>query len=152
MWPQKHGIQAAWMGHLTRLGLASLQVTPDPVRVASEGALWGAVTAHGFLCEAVVLSDDVGQFNVGQHAPCWIPAERLVHKLETVTDQQRAAQQYVRELIWLVYADLKACRLDPTPCRRRELQARFDRIFRCRTGLSGWIGCSSGCTPTSANC
>jgi len=45
-------------------------VTPNPVRVATEGALWGAVSAHGFLCEAVVLSDDAGQFNVGQHALC----------------------------------------------------------------------------------
>ncbi|CAH2598833.1 protein of unknown function [Rhodovastum atsumiense] len=40
------------------------------------------------------------QFNVGQHALCWIHAERLVHKLETFTDQQRAAQQIVRSLIW----------------------------------------------------
>jgi hypothetical protein len=38
--------------------------------VATEGALWGAVNAHGFLCEAVVVSDDAGQFNVGQHALC----------------------------------------------------------------------------------
>ena len=128
--------RAAWMAHLTQLGLTSLQVTPDPVRVASEGALWGAVTAHRFLCEAVVLSDDAGQFNVGQHALCWIHAERLVHKLETVTDQQRAAQQYVRELIWWFYADLKAYQLDPTSRRRRELRARFDRIFRRRTGFA----------------
>jgi hypothetical protein len=126
---------AAWTGHLTQLGLASLQVTPDPVRLATEGALWGAVTAHRFLCEAVVLSDDAGQFNVGQHALCWIHAERLVHKLEPVTDQQRAAQQHVRGLIWWFYADLKAYRLDPAPRRRRELQARFDRIFRRRTGF-----------------
>jgi hypothetical protein len=53
------------------------------------------VNAHGFLCEAVVLSDDAGQFDVGQHALCWIHAERLVHKLETFTDQQRSAQQHV---------------------------------------------------------
>ena len=87
-------------------------MTPDPVRVATEGALWGAVSAHGFLCEAVVVSDDAGQFNVGQHALCWIHAERLVHKLETFTDQQRVAQQHVRGLIWWFYADLKAYRLD----------------------------------------
>ena len=71
--------------------MTSLAVTPDPVRVATEGALWGAVGAHGFLCEAVVVSDDAGQFNVGQHALCWVHAERLVHKLETFTDQQRSA-------------------------------------------------------------
>jgi hypothetical protein len=62
--------EKAWTRHLERLGIADLAVTPDPVRVATEGALWGAVNAHGFLCEAVVVSDDAGQFNVGQHALC----------------------------------------------------------------------------------
>ena len=128
--------QTAWQRHLEQLGIAGLQVTPDPVRVATEGALWGAVAAHGFLCEAVVISDGAGQFNVGQHALCWIHAERLVHKLDTFTDEQRVAQQHVRGLIWWFYADLKAYRLDPTPRRRRELRARFDRIFQRRTGFA----------------
>jgi hypothetical protein len=128
--------EKAWMRHLEQLGMTGLQVNPDPVRVATEGALWGAVSAHGFLCEAVVVSDDAGQFNIGQHALCWIHAERLVHKLETFTDQQRAAQQHVRGLIWWFYADLKAYRLDPTPRRRREMRARFDRIFQRRTGFA----------------
>src|SRR3954462_11816158 len=75
-------------------------------------------------------------FNVGQHALCWIHAERLVHKLETFTEQQRRAQQHVRGLIWWFYADLKAYRLDPTPRRRSELRARFDRIFRRSTGFA----------------
>jgi hypothetical protein len=92
--------QAAWQRHLEQLGITDLQVSPDPVRVATEGALWGAIAAHGFLHEAVIVSDDAGQFNVGTHALCWIHAERLVHKLETFTDPQRAAQQHVRGLIW----------------------------------------------------
>ena len=82
-----------------------------------------------------MVSDDAGQFNVGQHALCWIHAERLVHKLETFTDHQRVAQQHVRGLIWWFYADLKAYRLEPTRRRRRELRARFDRIFQRRTGF-----------------
>ena len=127
--------QAAWR-HLARLGITALQVTPDPVRVATEGALWGAVSEHGFLHEAVIVSDDAGQFNVGQHALCWVHAERLVHKLETFTERQRAAQQFVRGLIWWFYADLKAYRQAPTPRRRRELRARFDRIFRRTTGFA----------------
>ena len=127
--------EKAWLGHLEQLGLTGLQVTPDPVRVATEGALWGAVSAHGFLCEAVVVSDDAGQFNVGEHALCWIHAERLVHKLEAFTDPQRAAQQHMRGLIWWFYADLKAYRTAPTPRRRAELRARFDRIFQRRTGF-----------------
>src|SRR6202142_1938950 len=133
---QRFADQTAWTRHLEQLGIASLLVTPDPVRIATEGALWGAVNAHGFLCEAVVVSDDAGQFDIGQHALCWIHAERLVHKLDTFTDAQRAAQQHVRGLIWWFYADLKAYRLDPTPRRRWELRARFDRIFQRHTGFS----------------
>ena len=127
--------QAAWLRHLEHLGLTGLPVTPDPVRVATEGALWGAVAEHGFLHEAIIVSDDAGQFNIGEHALCWIHAERLVHKLEAFTDPQRTAQQHMRGLIWWFYADLKAYRAAPTPRRRGELRARFDRIFQRRTGF-----------------
>jgi transposase IS66 family protein len=65
----------------------------------------------------------------------WIHAERLVHKLETFTDQQRVSQQHVRGLMWWFYADLKAYRLAPTRRRRSEMRARFDRIFQRRTGF-----------------
>ena len=113
--------QAAWQRHLERLGINDLQVPPDPVRVATEAALWGAVAEHGFLNEAVIVSDDAGQFvmrsvhshDVGQHALCWVHAERLAHELETFTDQQRAAQQLVRGLICRVGGDVAA----PTPHR-----------------------------------
>jgi len=30
----------------------------------------GSIHAHDFLRDAVVLSDDAGQFEVGRHAPC----------------------------------------------------------------------------------
>jgi hypothetical protein len=128
--------QQAWLAHLERLGFTKLHVTPDPVRVATEGALWGSVQSHKVLCEAVVLSDDAGQFNVGQHALCWVHAERLVHKLDTFTDKHRAAQTKV-------YADLKAYRLKPAllrvlsrPRRAGALRKRFDRIFLRRTGFA----------------
>lgn len=49
--------QAAWTCHLDHLGIADPQVTPDPVCIATEGAPQGAVNAHGFQCEAVVISD-----------------------------------------------------------------------------------------------
>jgi hypothetical protein len=128
--------QTAWRAHLDRLGFNALKVTPEPVRVATEGALWGSVQAHEFLCEAVVLSDDAGQFNIGRHALCWVHAERLVHKLETFTDQHRAAQTRVRGLIWDFYADLKAYQLKPGKRRAQALRARFDRIFLRRTGFA----------------
>jgi hypothetical protein len=58
-----------------------------------------------------------------------------VHKLDTFTDHQRAAQQRVRALIWQLYADLKDYRSCPTPCRRDQLRARFDYTFCQRTGF-----------------
>jgi hypothetical protein len=128
--------QAAWSAHLHRLGFTALTTTPDPVQIATEGAIWGSVHAHDFLRDAVVLSDDAGQFAVGQHALCWVHAERLVHKLDTFTDRNRAAQQKMRKLIWDFYADLKEYQANPDKRRRLALRARFDRIFRRRTGFA----------------
>ena len=127
--------QSDWSGHLDRLGISALKVTPDPIMVATEGALWGSVKAHGFLPNTVIVSDDAGQFNVGQHGLCWVHAERLIHKLDTFTDQQRDAQSSTRELIWRFYRDLKAYRLQPTKRGKAALRARFDRIFTRRTGF-----------------
>jgi hypothetical protein len=134
--PERHfPDRAAWQAHLERLGIPDLKVSPDPVRIATEGALWGAIKAHGLLPGTVIVSDDAGQFLVGCHALCWVHAERLVHKLDTFTDHQRRMQQHLRSLIWWFYRDLKAYRREPTPRRRSELRARFDRIFQRRTGF-----------------
>jgi Transposase IS66 family len=127
--------QKAWNAHLERLGISALEVNPNPVMVATEGALWGSVKAHGFLPNAVIVSDDAGQFNVGQHGLCWVHCERLVHKLDAFTDENRAAQTTVRELIWNFYRDLKAYRLAPTKQRKIALRVRFDRIFTRKTGF-----------------
>jgi hypothetical protein len=135
--PQRHfADHAAWQAHLDRVGVDTMQVTPDPVCIATEAALWGSIQAHGFLCEAVIVSDDAGQFAVGQHALCWVHAERLVHKLDTFTDLHRAAQERVRDLIWWFYADLKAYSAQPTTRRRSEMRVRFDRIFHRTTGFA----------------
>jgi hypothetical protein len=128
--------QKVWPAHLDRLGLTALRVTPDTVRVTCEGALWGSVQSHKFLCNAVVLSDHAGQFDVGPHALCWVHAERLVHKLDTFTDNQRAARKRVRGLTWKLCADLRIYRVKPSQCRSLALRPRFDRIFRRRTGFA----------------
>jgi hypothetical protein len=141
---------AAWLAHLRRLGIAGLEVTPDPVKIATEGALWGSLKAHGFLKDTVILSKpapaqagDAGQFDVGRHALCWVHAElrakksspALVHKLDTFTDLHHAAQQRARSLIWWFYRDLKAYRCNPTSGDKAALRARFDWIFQRRTGF-----------------
>ncbi len=127
---------SAWSAHLARLGIDTLAVTPDPVRVATEGALWGAVCHHGLLAETVIVSDGAGQFRVGTHALCWVHAERLVHKLVPATPEQRRAVEVTRALIWWLYADLKTWVRDPCPRRAAALRARFDRIFRRQTNYT----------------
>jgi hypothetical protein len=127
--------EATWTAHLDRLGISALKVNPDPVTIATEGALWGSIKAHGFLPDTVIVSDDAGQFNVGEHGLCWVHAERLVHKLDTFTDEQRNAQARVRDRIWSFYRDLKAYRQNPSKQRRASLRARFDRIFTRKTGF-----------------
>jgi Transposase IS66 family len=126
--------EGAWRAHLASLGIDRLAVTPDPVRIATEGALWGTIQAHGLLPETVIVSDDAGQFRLGEHALCWVHAERLVHKLVPTTDEQRRAIELTRTLIWWFYADLKAWQRDPCPRRAAALRARFDRIFIRPTG------------------
>ena len=127
--------QPAFLAHLKALGIADLKVHPDPMRIAQEGALWGAITHHGLLEDCVILSDDAGQFNISIHALCWIHAERLVYKLDAFTEAKRRAKERIRKRIWWLYADLKAYKENPTRRRRSELIRRFDRIFTSKTGF-----------------
>jgi hypothetical protein len=133
---REFGSEAEWTAHLAALGLTELRVAPDPVRVASEAALWGAIAAEDRLGNSVILSDDAGQFHVGDHALCWVHAERLVYKLVPANDRQRNAVEVTRRMIWWFYRQLKAFKRDPSPERAAELRARFDRIFKRRTGYA----------------
>ena len=124
----------AWTAHLAGLGITARPSHPDPVRIATEGALWGALADR--LGETIILSDDAGQFNIGRHALCWVHAERLVHKLDAFCEHQRRAKARIQARIWWLYADLKAYCRDPTPDAKAALCARFDRLFTTRTGFA----------------
>ncbi len=127
--------RATWTTHLQALGITALDVHPDPVRIATEGALWGSLAAQGLLRGTVIVSDGAGQFDVGTHALCWIHGERLVHKLDAFTPDRQAAKEAIRDRIWTFYADLKAYARAPTPEAKAELATRFDAIFTTETGF-----------------
>jgi transposase IS66 family protein len=130
------GSHEQWMGHLRALGLTDLRVTPDPVRAASEAALWGAIEAEGLLGQSVIVSDDAGQFRVGDHALCWVHAERLVDKLVPANDKQSNAVAVAKRTIWWFYRRLKEYKLAPGAEQASLLRAQFDRIFTRRTGYA----------------
>jgi hypothetical protein len=122
----------AWTDHLIAVGITA----PKAVRLASEAAVAGSLDHHGLLKDAVIVSDGAGQFNVFLHALCWIHAERLINRLLTVTDGQRAAVALVRLLIWWLYHDLKVYRTSPSAQAKASLKARFDRVFDRITGFA----------------
>ena len=89
----------------------------------------GAIVARSRLTDTVIVSDDAGQFDVFQHALCWIHAERHLRRIVCVTDEQQRQVALQRQLVWWFYADLKLYKDDPTAARRTALRQRFDRIF-----------------------
>ena len=59
-----------------------------------------------------------------------------MHKLLPFNDRQRRALDLVRQLSWWFYSDLKPYKRDPCRKRATQLRARFERIFRRRTGFA----------------
>ncbi|GBC60870.1 hypothetical protein DENIS_1829 [Desulfonema ishimotonii] len=88
--------------------LAKLEITSERhIRIATEGALVGSVSEHGFNPHMVILSDDAGQFNVFLHALCRIHAERTINRLSGFDDERRRALEKKQTEIWEFYSELK---------------------------------------------
>ena len=119
--------QTAWNAHLEKLGISALEVNPDPVLIATEGALWGSIKAHGFLPDTVIVSDDAGQFDVGLHALCWVHYLEFDLILSAVTEgltwrgnhsemtqdkNRKPKRLQERQEIWLGFPWLGQVRLD----------------------------------------
>jgi hypothetical protein len=129
--PRSFADDAAWQAHLDSFGLGAGQR-----RRVTEAAMIGSIVARGQLTDTVIVSDDAGQFDVFQHALCWIHAERHLRRIVCVTDEQHRLVEVQRQLVWWFYADLKLYKDDPTAIRRTALRRRFDRIFTRVTGFA----------------
>ncbi|MDN5850554.1 MAG: transposase [Nitrococcus sp.] len=120
---------AAWQGTLEGLVITNER----HVRIATEGALLGAVLTTPINPDLVIISDDAGQFNVLIHALCWIHAERGIHKLVGFSPAQRAALAWVRDEIWAIYQALKDYRKTPSAAARAAIEARFQTLCTTKT-------------------
>ena len=127
--------QDAWETHLKKLGIKSGLVSEKAIKIATQAAIWGNIKAHGFLKDAVIVSDDAGQFKVGDHANCWVHAARLIKKLDAVTDAQQKALNGVLKQIWRFYRTLGRYQKQPTERRKGYIRLRFDEIFLQKTGF-----------------
>ena len=88
--PRSFADEAAWRAHLDSFGLGAGQR-----RRITEAI--GAIVA--LLTDTVIVSDDAGQFDVFQHALCWIHAERHLRRIVCVTDQQHRLVALQRQVV-----------------------------------------------------
>jgi regulator of replication initiation timing len=124
--------QMEWWQHLLR---CSINIFDRPLlQLLNEAATWGALRHHGLMENTVVVSDDAGQFRVGQHALCWVHAERHLQKLMPASPKQAKAVELVRKTIWCFYRSLKLWKQSPSPGAEASFRRQFDRIFGQRTG------------------
>ena len=119
----------AWEAHLDQLGITQKRHR----RIATEGALLGNLQYHHYVQDLIIVSDDAGQFNVLQHALCWVHTERLVHTMIPLNDNHREDIAKVRGEIWDFYAELKNYKATPDINKKKRLTKRFDSIFQQKT-------------------
>jgi hypothetical protein len=105
-------------------------------RIITEGALMGGLLAQGIPVNLSIVSDDAGQFNVFDHALCWIHAERLINRLIALNDDHINAVDAVREQLWQLYRDLKAYKLEPTSTQAEDIRFRFQTMCSTKTAYA----------------
>ncbi len=118
-----------WEEHLDEQGINSARHR----RIATEGALLGNVQHQNRCQNLVILSDGAGQFNILQHALCWIHTERLVHTMLPLNEWHREDIAKVRGEIWDLYRGLKTYKVRPGSDQKAALETFFDEIFTQRT-------------------
>jgi len=117
-----------WNKHLESLGIKK----PRHVKIATEGALFASVLFQ-IPKGLVIVSDDAGQFNILDHALCWIHAERTLAKLIIPTSHKQQTLEDVRKQVWNFYDELKAYKENPNKKNKIQLQEKFDEIFTQKT-------------------
>jgi len=106
------------------------------IQIVTEGALLGSLFLHDFNKDLVIVSDDAGQFNILQHALCWVHAERTIQKLLGFTQDRKELIKSVRSDIWDFYSQLKDYQINPTPVFKKKLNQQFNEIFKQKTGYA----------------
>jgi hypothetical protein len=102
-------------------------------RIITEGALMGGLLAQGIPANFSIISDDAGQFNVFDHALCWIHAERIINRLIPLNDEHSKAVDDIREQLWQLYRDLKVYKLNSLAVQAEDIKFRFQTMCNTKT-------------------
>lgn len=130
--PQRFCNEVPFLEYLAGKGLDIFD--KQVIGAVAEAGIWGSIRHHGLVGDMVIVSDDAGQFRVGNHGLCWVHAERLLQKLMPAKPKEARSVALVRDLVWRFYKTLKAWKQNPSPQAVRGFRRRFDRIFTLRTG------------------
>jgi hypothetical protein len=108
-------------------------VKPRHRKIVTEGALMGGLLDQGIPSDFSIISDDAGQFNVFDHALCWIHAERVINRLIPLNDDHVKAVGEAREQLWSIYHDLKAYKLNPVTEQADSIRQHFQTLCSTKT-------------------
>lgn len=120
----------SWEEFMKDIGLDG----PGLRQKATEGVLYGSLIHHGFNCQTVTFSDGAQQFNVYDHAQCWLHAGRPLEKVIPVNKQQVNAQYWCLNWFWDIYRDLKAFKEEPSESKADAIRQGFDALTQTQTG------------------
>lgn len=109
-------------------------VTQKNIRIVTESALIGGLTTQGIPVDLSIISDGARQFNIFDHASCWIHAERVVNRLIPLDDKNKKLVESARGEIWDVYQKLKEYKLNPTDNMKQIIDSEFDEFANKTTG------------------
>jgi hypothetical protein len=129
--PDHFAHERDWLAHLDGLNITDERHR----RIATEGALLGSLHHRALHQQLVIISDDAGQFDVLEHALCWIHAERNIQALLPLNDLHLHSLESTRETLWGLYDELKAYKLNPSAQAKRHIQARFDTLCQTKTAF-----------------
>lgn len=103
------------------------------VRLVTESALIGSILQHGFSKDTIIVSDDAGQFNVFEHALCWIHAERGITTLIPSNQMQIDAIEWTRKKIWDIYHLLIDYKKNPDKKLKVQITKQFNELCKTKT-------------------
>jgi hypothetical protein len=126
---QKLTSEIEWESYLDRLEIKN----PRHRRIATEGALLGSILSQRCFVDLKIMSDNAGQFNILQHALCWVHAERKINELVPLHDGHVKDIALIRSLFWDIYAKLKIYKLEPNKPLQLEIDNQFDILCATKT-------------------
>ncbi len=123
----------AWEDFMDDIGL---EEHPKLRQTISAAMLYGSLVHHGFDRHMVTFSDGARQFDVFDHAQCWLHAERPLDKVIPVNEHQANAQYWCLNWFWDIYRDLKAFKVAPSEEMANKIRQGFDSLVHTQTNCS----------------